>query len=93
MKSYAYLDKGNILHVVSTEQTAREFSASGIYKITDINANGGYPLIADASNDNALTEVIVYSLNEAYIKGNNKDGIKIDLNDYPKVLNLYKEVK
>ncbi|MFB5761040.1 hypothetical protein [Paenibacillus medicaginis] len=66
--SYAYLDQSEyrVLHVVAAEGTA---SKHGKYVQTDIDTEGtGYPAVNGES-------IVYYSeLDEAYIKGNRKDG-------------------
>lgn len=85
MTKYAYLDRGFILHVVDTEDTAREYSVNGKVVATKIEAEGGYPIVDGKS-------VIVYSLEEAYINGNLNTGRKINLNDYPTIKQLYASI-
>ena len=57
MKKYAYLDKGNILHITQKEETAKQFSKTGKVVETQVEASHGYPL-ADGK------EIIVYGPNE-----------------------------
>lgn len=85
MKNYAYLDKGNILHVVTEEETAKNYAVGGKYQVTSLKSDMGYPV----ENGERL---VVYGLEEAYSKGNAGDGIKIDLRKYPGILDLYKSL-
>ena len=83
--NYAYLDKGNILHVVEKEETAKESAKNGFYMATDLKSLHGYPY--EGGDD-----IVVYSLNEAYIEGNATDGKRIDLKDYKATYNLYQSL-
>ena len=58
MKKYAYIDKGGIMHVVGSADTAKEYSVNGKVVETEIEAKYGYPL-----NDEGIG-VIVYSPEE-----------------------------
>ena len=88
MKSYAYLDKGNILHLVAKQIDAKRYSSNGKYSSTEIESKGGYPLVQSGKKGN-FTEIIVYSLDEAYINGNNKDGKLVSLENYADIKSLY----
>ncbi len=85
MKNYAYLDKGNILHIVKEERTAKKFAKNGKYIETDVKSLNGYPY--EGGND-----IVVYSLDEAYINGNKVDGKKVDLKEYKSTYELYKNL-
>ena len=82
--AYAYLDKYNILHVVSNEGTAKENSKNGKYVKTDVANRGGYPC--------QLKEVVVYSQSEAYVDGNRGNGKKIKLSECKEIEALYKQL-
>lgn len=60
MIKYAYLDKAGIMHVVSDEKTAKEYSKTGKCVKTEIKATGGYP-VAYVEEIKREDEVIVYS--------------------------------
>ena len=46
MKKFAYINKGDIMHVVAKLDTAREFKALGTTIVeTDIKAEHGYPVV------------------------------------------------
>ncbi len=81
MKNYAYLDKGNILHVVENEETAEEYSKTGKVVETEITGTGGYPLVGKEG-------IIVYAENNmrfATDKPKIKDADKV----YPHLAALY----
>ena len=54
MKKFAYIDRGEIMHVVKEEKTAKQYSGNKKVIETDIEAENGYPVV----NGKA---VIVYS--------------------------------
>lgn len=77
-KGYAYIDKGNILHIVGDEYTAIEY-ARGESEIieTELPHNSGYPFKKDKV-------VIIY--------GNEKNELKNmsgKLSNYPDLIELY----
>lgn len=80
--NYAYLDKYGILHGVSTKSTAKEYAQNGKVAETNLPVKNGYFVVGK-------TEIVVYSLEEAYINGNRTDGTKVNLADYPAIYELY----
>lgn len=86
--SYAYLDKGSILHAVEKEEDAKQYSKNGKVEKIDYQCKGGYPLIAGQSVVMYSTEKAVVSNGEEYTK----DGIPLDLKQYPQLLVLYKNL-
>ena len=44
-KKYAYLDKGGILHVSGSFDTAKNYSANGVVVETTVKAEHGYPIV------------------------------------------------
>lgn len=89
MRKYAYIDKGGILHVVERQIEAKKYSKDGRYVITEIATKHGYPLVKKGRNE---TEIVVYSLEEAYINGNRTDGTKVDLYNYPVIKEIYEQL-
>lgn len=88
-KKFAYVDKGNVLHVTVSEDSAKEYSKHGKYVETTIPSQFGYPVVP---YDDKLEQIIVYGLDEAYVEGNRTDGKKVDLTIYHEVYDLYKSV-
>lgn len=87
---YAYLDKYNILHIVSSVTSVpsgRKFVG------TDISHDGGFPTVrVNKKNE----KVFMYSLKEAYVGGNRnsyeaKEAIKMDFKEYHHIVELYKK--
>ena len=89
MSLFGYLSKENILKV-SEEKDAKSRSINGKIVPTSIPVLHGNPSAKDREGKTVI--VTVYSLNEAYLGGNKKDGEKIDLTKYPDILALYKAV-
>lgn len=90
MTGFAYLDKGNILHVVSSRETAEEYSKNGTIVETEIPFSGGYPEIGGEG-------IIVYSETEMTFGEENPDGTPKMINNperkYPHLAALYAECK
>ena len=84
---YAYLDEYGILHIVSSVSSVpsgRKFVG------TEITHKGGFPTVRKNK------KVYMYSLEEAYIGGNRnsyeaKEAVKMDFNEYPHIVELYKK--
>ena len=83
--NYGYLDKYNILHITKYEETAKEYAKKGFYTTTDLKGSQGYP--HECGDD-----IVVYSLNEAYIEGNATNGKRVNLKDYKATYNLYQSL-
>lgn len=66
-KGYAYLDQYEILHVVSDEQTAKDYSGNGKVEEIDFAHGGGYPTIKVNGKDESL---IVYTDGQLREKNN-----------------------
>lgn len=86
--AYTYLDKGNILHAVSEQEDAKQYSKNGKVEEVEYPCNGGYPIIAGQSVVMYSTEKAVVSNGEEYTK----DGIPLDLKQYPQLIDLYKRL-
>lgn len=87
---YAYLDKYGILHIVSSVSSV---PSSTRFVGTDIKHKGGFPVVRRNRKDK---KVYMYSLEEAYIGGNRnsyqaKEAVKMDFNEYPHIVELYKK--
>lgn len=89
MRKYAYIDKGGILHIVEKQIDARKYSKDDRYVITEIESKHGYPVVKKGKT---TTEIVVYSLKEAYINGNRTDGVKVDLYNYPVIKEIYEQL-
>lgn len=86
---YAYLDKYGILHIVSNVSsvpTGTKFVG------TEITHDGGFPTVRKNK------KIYMYSLEEAYIGGNRNSyqaqpptASKMDFEEYPHILELYKK--
>lgn len=68
--SWAYLDKGEVLHIVEDLQTATRFTG-GVIVETDHPHEGGYPTVNG--------EQIVYEQGRAFDRGNIAHGHEIDV--------------
>lgn len=89
---YAYLDKYGILHIVSNVSsvpTGTKFVG------TEITHDGGFPTVR---NHGKYKKVYMYSEAEAYIDGNRNSyqsqpptAVKMDFEEYPHILELYKK--
>ena len=89
---YAYLDKYGILHIVSSVSsvpTGTKFVG------TQITHKGGFPVVRKNRKDK---KIYMYSLEEAYIGGNRNSyqaqpptAVKMDFEEYPHILELYKK--
>ena len=44
-RKFAYLDKGGILHVSGSYDTAKNYSANGVVVETTVKAEHGYPVV------------------------------------------------
>lgn len=86
MRKYAYIDNGGVLHIVEKQIDARKYSKDDRYAITEMESNHGYPVV---KKGRTTTEIVVYSLEEAYINGNRTDGTKVEIDNYPDVKDLY----
>lgn len=88
---YAYLDKYGILHIVSSVSSV----PSGTKFVgTEITHKGGFPTVR---NYGKYKKVYMYSEAEAYIGGNRNSfeavppkAAKMDFEEYPHILELYK---
>ena len=80
---YAYLDKGNILHISKSEETAKKFSKTGKVVETEYPASHGYPLADDK-------EIIVYSPTEMKWEAKG-EAIEEAETKYPALAALYRE--
>ena len=89
MRKYAYIDKGGVLHITEKQINARKYSKNDRYVITEIESKHGYPVVKKGKN---TTEIVVYSLEEAYINGNRTDGVKVDLYNYPVIKEIYEQL-
>ena len=89
MRKYAYIDKGGVLHIVEKQIDARKYSKDDRYIITEVESKHGYPVVKKGRN---TTEIVVYSLEEAYINGNRTDGTKVELDNYPIVKEIYEQL-
>lgn len=92
--NYAYLTKAKILKITDEDiEAAKKYSFNGKYAETTVECEGGYPVI---TYNNERVTVAVYGLDYAVVNnGKNvktKDGTKIDLELYPEIYNLYKEL-
>lgn len=67
-KKYAYLDKGGILHVSASYDTAKQYSKNGVVVETEVKAEHGYPIAGGQ-------QIIVY--NEETMKVH-ADGDKLE---------------
>ena len=65
MLGYAYLDKGNILHIVTDLDTAKQYAKSKIIE-TFISYAHGFPVYAGE-------RILVYSPDKVVYKGNHLD--------------------
>jgi hypothetical protein len=70
--AYAYFDKGEVLHVVDSMETAIAYT-NGTVVETDHLHNGGYPVIETESG----VEEVVYEDGQAFIHGNINGGKRI----------------
>ena len=92
--NYAYITPAGILKITDEDkEAAKKYSKNGKYVETTIECEGGYPVI---TYDNKRQTVVVYDLDNAVV-GNGKnvkteDGDKIDLELYPELYNIYKEL-
>lgn len=88
MKKYAYLDKGDILHIVGDRKTAKEASKNGKVIETELLAEGGYPL---AVVKDKKEEIIVYSPDNMRVTAQDKESLDVSL--YPELAELWKRCK
>lgn len=72
--AFCYRDKGNILHIVATEESAKEY-ASGEIKDVDVPNAGGYPTVVLNGNEEPIVD---YGNGEIYVAGNAKNGIPFE---------------
>ena len=79
---YAYLDKGGILHISNSYDTAKNYSKNGKVIETTVPAEHGYPIREDGEG------VIVYSETEMKITA---DGACIEV--IPELAALYTACK
>ena len=90
-KGYAYLDRGNILHITKDEKTAKQYGG-GKYLETSVAYKGGYP-IAGHDKQGEPINLIIYGVEEAYRGGNASTGEKVDLQtQYPTHYELYNQL-
>lgn len=83
MTNYAYIDKGGLLHLAVSEETAKEYSANGKIKATTFPCRGGYPVLKETR------EVFCYGVGKAYWDNKQGYGKTIPLISYPELLDLY----
>lgn len=82
---YAYLDKYGILHVVSTTDTAEQYSQGNVVGTYILN-RGGYPLVEYKGE---LVEATVYSSDNVVV---GKNDTKVNIEDYKELHDLYKQL-
>lgn len=83
MTNYAYIDKGNLMHIVGDEATAKQYSTNGKVKATAFPCRGGYPVLK------GTREVFCYGVGEAYWDNKQSYGGVIPLKSYPELLDVY----
>lgn len=83
MTNYAYIDKGNLLHIIADEATAKEYSANGKVFTTNFPCVGGYPVLK------GTREVFCYGIGAAYWDNRQAYGEVIPLKSYPELLDVY----
>lgn len=78
---YAYLDKGAILHISESEETAKQYAKySGKVVPTEIPAEHGYPVVDGE-------EIIVYSETEMKLDATSEGSL--DASKYSELSKLY----
>lgn len=78
---YAYIGKGNILHIVEDKNTALEYSINGKVLETDFKAELGYPVVDNEG-------IVVYSETEMKKEANGKE-----IGIIPELAEIYKNCK
>jgi hypothetical protein len=87
--AFAYKDEYGILHVVGDQKTAKQFASSAVVE-TDIRNEGGYPRVSVGDHASAL---VVYGNGDAYVDGNERNGRKVSLSNFPEVEKVYEQLK
>lgn len=92
MKGFAYLDRYGILHIVNSITST---PTGAVVVGTNISHDGGFPTVRIRGKHK---KVYMYSLEEAYIGGNRNSyqakppaALKMDFEEYPHILELYKK--
>ena len=80
-RKFAYLDKGGILHVSGSYDTAKNYSANGVVVETTVKAEHGYPVVNGE-------QIIVYNEETMKITA---DGDKLE--PIPVLAMLYSQCK
>ena len=82
---YAYLDRGNILHVSASKSIAAQYSKNSRVIETELPAKNGFPVAGGQ-------KVFMYSPGEMYIGGNDRSGKQAAPEDVPELAKLYKSL-
>ena len=83
MTNYAYIDKIDLLHIIGTEEHAKQFAKNGKVIATDFPCNNGYPVLQGER------EVWCYGIGKAYWDNKQTYGEIIPLASYPELIELY----
>lgn len=87
-KGYAYLAKGDILHIATEEKDARTYSVNGKVVETSLRYAHGYPL---GIVKDKMEELIVYGPQEIKVTAQDKESLNVAL--YPELVELWKACK
>ena len=87
-EGYAYLDKGDILHITDHREWAEEKSANGNIVETMIPHDDGYPL---GETGKGVDTLIVYGPEEIKVRAS--DDKSLNVRFYPHLTELWKACK